>query len=1276
MFAEVGRRYTLQRKIGVGGMGVVYEAMDRESGATVALKTLINVAGSSLLRFKQEFRGLAELQHPNLVRLHELEEVDGLWFFTMDLIDGVDLVSHVCSGQDIVVPITSQTGMDVPPASSKSFPPEGSLTDQTGSDSADVLSDNLGALYDRDRLISAFRQLGRVLTFLHDRGKVHRDIKPSNILVTRSGKLVLLDFGLMVAQDRDEADKLTDAGLAGTAAYMAPEVAAEARATAASDWYSVGVILYQVLTGRLPFEGSVLQVLLNKQGQIPESPRLVHLQCDGDLADLAMALLDPDPALRPSGLAVLSRLGDKNAARLAAHSGSSGSSGADELFVGREREMGQLQRFWEDAVGGRSSIALVTGSSGIGKSALIARFKRHVRETTNGALFIFSGKCHERESVPFKGFDAVVDKMAVALLHEERRGHLVEFPPDMNLLVGMFPVLGRIRALSSALNRRDAVERSPRESRRRALAAFGSVLESMAAMQPILVFIDDIQWSDADSMDLLENLVSRFAEGTGPTRRVLFLLARRNEEQQVRSDSDLTPWARMEQSGAFKDVLLGPLGDQEARAMAVAFLDRAGLHGADLAERIAAESEGNPFFVGEMVRYLQYRSPTSGEQDLSTALSLDDVIVDRVSDLTGKGRRLLETLAVAGEALPHVILATAADVPMSDPDWWKEVSVLRGRRLFRCHGFRTRDLVETYHDRIRETVVGRMDEDQRRGIHMNLARAMEGARHVSVDVLARHWLAAGRTDHAKRYVIQAAKRAMEKLAFDRAAVLYEQAIELAEDPDVRVDLFLGLGDALASIGQVRRSADAYARAAGLSTDVAVRLDARYKAANQMLRGGYLDRGFAEISAVLSEIGYSMPKLGKRALVATGLARARLKIRGLSYKPRDRSEISKKDRRELDVLWSVSIGLSIVEPVLSALFGAHLMRRALDIGDETMIGGGFAIEAGLLSTNGEKKRREVDGLIERVEALAQKSDDVSMQGRAYLARCIAEFFSGNWLVSADMGNKAAEHFRDRCHGVGWELAASYSFVGFAFRMYGDLKALGEHVQAHHGEARRSGDRFLAANIETTMGLAWLAEDRAELVEEYLEHALDSWPQDRYQLQHFYRLLGWIDLLLYERRVEEACRLVDREMDQIQRALLVRVEYVESETLRLRARASLAFAPQCKGSERARQLRIAAKAIAKLKRQHAAMARGWADILDAALIWNKTGDRQVTEQALLRAVEILEAADRVLEALAARRRLAELKGDDAALRSVDEEMGKLGVVRPDRMTEVMSPGFVFS
>src|SRR5678816_170057 len=191
-------------------------------GARVALKLLENLAPDALFRFKREFRALSDINHPNLITLHELVSSDGYWFFTMELVDGVDLLAHLHGAQ----PVSGRASTDVPD------PP---LIDP-------------GALA---LLRAKARQLVHGTSALHAAGMVHRDLKPS------AGRVVVLDFGL-VADATRQSDTPT---VVGTPDYLSPEQVSGKQVTPASDWYSLGVILYQALTGSLPFYGSALQVM-------------------------------------------------------------------------------------------------------------------------------------------------------------------------------------------------------------------------------------------------------------------------------------------------------------------------------------------------------------------------------------------------------------------------------------------------------------------------------------------------------------------------------------------------------------------------------------------------------------------------------------------------------------------------------------------------------------------------------------------------------------------------------------------------------------------------------------------------------------------------------------------------------------------------------------------------------------------------------------------------------------------------------------------------------
>jgi len=175
-------------------MGVVYRAFDEERGAPVALKLLSEQRAEALVRFKREFRLLKEVRHPHLVHLGELFEQDGRWFYTMELIDGVDFLSWVRA--------RTRPDDDTGAMTSPMLRPE----DPTPTAPPAYLPPPKPPSFDEPRLRAALRQLAQGLAALHAVQKVHRDVKPTNVMVTPEGRVVLLDFGL--ATDADRPDRL------------------------------------------------------------------------------------------------------------------------------------------------------------------------------------------------------------------------------------------------------------------------------------------------------------------------------------------------------------------------------------------------------------------------------------------------------------------------------------------------------------------------------------------------------------------------------------------------------------------------------------------------------------------------------------------------------------------------------------------------------------------------------------------------------------------------------------------------------------------------------------------------------------------------------------------------------------------------------------------------------------------------------------------------------------------------------------------------------------
>src|ERR1700687_3730832 len=273
-------RFKIRRRLGSGGMGIVYEAHDRETDKVLALKALTRTEAADIFRFKREFRALADVSHPNLASLYEFMSDGEFWFFTMELVRGVTFIEYVRpgfralrrqnSGTATLLKSTERSESDDHEAETVELEVLhlDSATSPSAARSAPSRPDN--SKVDLPRVRSALRQLAEGLHGLHETGKLHRDIKPSNVLVTREGRVVILDFGLVAEVEGKSAhDSLS---FVGTPDFMSPEQGAQLPVTKASDWYSVGVMLFQALTGRLPFTGKYFEVIMDKQSIDPPAP--------------------------------------------------------------------------------------------------------------------------------------------------------------------------------------------------------------------------------------------------------------------------------------------------------------------------------------------------------------------------------------------------------------------------------------------------------------------------------------------------------------------------------------------------------------------------------------------------------------------------------------------------------------------------------------------------------------------------------------------------------------------------------------------------------------------------------------------------------------------------------------------------------------------------------------------------------------------------------------------------------------------------------------------
>lgn len=466
-------RFLIQKRLGAGGFGVVYQAFDRERKCLVALKFLKKGDGRALYRFKQEFRTLVDICHSNLVTLYELFSEEEQWFFTMEIINGRSFIEYVWgeknpSGDALDSYLPSRSA--VPHLAAK-IPEARHLPGLEQDKKAPPCQADLGKLY------PALMQLVTGLQVLHRAYKLHGDIKPSNVLVTESGRVVILDFGL-ASEFALEPNRLASDGIFGTPAYVSPEQVTGRRATPASDWYSVGVMVYEALTGRLPFDGSDTAILLKKQRYEPPHPGKWISGVPDVLVNLCLALLDKDPGLRPQGEQILKTIQslEANLALSLTHQAEQREPGK-ESFVGREKELALLHQAWELTQQGHPTTVFIKGRSGIGKSSLVRHFLEQLPENEKPDL-VFRGRCYEQESVPYKVLDSLMDQLSQYLVGLTKPAVEALLPENIGALGKLFPVLNQLETIGNGRERNHQIP-DPLEMRRLAFKALKQLLTTL-----------------------------------------------------------------------------------------------------------------------------------------------------------------------------------------------------------------------------------------------------------------------------------------------------------------------------------------------------------------------------------------------------------------------------------------------------------------------------------------------------------------------------------------------------------------------------------------------------------------------------------------------------------------------------------------------------------------------------------------------------------------------------------------------------------------------------
>jgi len=470
--------------------------------------------------------------------------------------------------------------------------------------------------------------------------------------------------------------------------------------------------------------------------------------------------------------------------------------------------------------------------------------------------------------------------------------------------------------------------------------------------------------------------------------------------------------------------------------------------------------------------------------------------------------------------------------------------------------------IETFHDRIRETVVASLGPSVLRERHERLARALRERDDVDEETLHFHFHEAGLLGEAREYAVQAADKATRALAFDRAAFYHRMALELhglhGEDDAEAQRTRVALADALANSGHGPEAADAYLVAA--SHDVEGRaLDLKRRAAEQLLMSGHVDRGLSTISEVLADLGMRLAKTPLAALIGLLLLRAWLFLRGAGFRRRDAAAIPPAVLAKIDVCRAVGFGLAAVDNIRAAHFQSRHLLLALGAGEPSRLSRALAIEATLVSTQGPRSLRRVARLAEVATGLARDLDTAETESSVEIAHASEFYFTGRFARARPHLERAIELIRDRCTGMHWEIDSMQFFHQCTLTYLGALGELARQLPPLLQDAERRGELYLATNLEVgDTSLWWLLRDQPGEARARIENAMKRWSRRGFHLQHTYEGCSLTQIDLYDGNPERALSRADGLFVQMRRAFQTRIHFSRVRLWFVRGRAAIACA----------------------------------------------------------------------------------------------------------------------
>jgi Nif-specific regulatory protein len=782
-------RFRVLKKLGTGQSGIVYKVQDTMNNKVLALKMLNPGKGDrdTVLRLKQEFSFARELNHPNLARVYDFGSAKlkdkrtgalGVrYFFTMDYIEGTNIFHATRT------------------ARRKGYGSQTAARARTATD-GQVIWKNVYPLV---------VQICRALEYIHSRGLIHYDVKPGNVMVTGT-TVKLLDFGLAREQITQDGEMIR-----GTIPYMAPEIIKGLQIDRRVDLYSLGVLLYEMITGRLPFDGDSSTVLGQHIADIPAPLQKLNKEIPGAFQRIVLKLLEKEPSDRFQGANdVIREINKSTGTRYRTETKEIRESRIlTARFVGRKKELERLKKAFRNLKSRQENqgarILLISGESGIGKSRLVQEFKSWVQLNKGTTL---NGRCYESETIPYQGFIEPLQKIVSYGSSEI----LAKYAPYVaGIVPGISKKVKRVKSL---------IPLEPPQEKIRLLDNLTRFITEVLTNKAFagVFLIEDLQWADEDTIELLTWLARSAALGTESSLLICGTYRTQELEQ-------ILPLKRMidkiKAEKYCEEVPLGRLNESDTTSLVTSML---GKLPDEVTRKAYLSAEGNPFFVQEIARTLIANSVIRHEngiwqadiknlEKLEIPYQVEKIVSRRLATLDNESLRVASTASVIGKGFDSELLASASGCEQEE--LYRIITGLLRLEIFREKQTHDRYEYEFAHTQIREVLYKRLTSPEKKALHEKVGNSLErihrGAEEVVVDRLAYHFIAAANKQKGVSYGIKTAKKSKKTHAHERSIDIYEAVLDLLQPTDVKqnAQVLEDLADSLITIGNYEEAERRY-----------------------------------------------------------------------------------------------------------------------------------------------------------------------------------------------------------------------------------------------------------------------------------------------------------------------------------------------------------------------------------------------------------------------------------------------------------------------------------